>query len=184
MATLIDLTGKKYGKLRVVARDHAMPDVWWVCRCDCGSTLSVRSNRLREWKVYSCGCVSSDKIPWMGKEYRSKYEVFCAMYLVSRGIRFQFEPGMYRVAGVTPRGRVKAGNYLPDFHLIDTDEWWEVKGRPARMWKFESFKRSHKARLVEKKDIEVMCGVSLSKLYRLWKKEGMDACYDLIAAGG
>lgn len=177
--------GRQYGKLTVVARDETRTNgVWWVCSCSCGSTISAKSEKLRNWKLYSCGCVHPDKIPWMGNDYRSKYEVFCAMYLTSKNIRFEFEPAMYRVAGVTARGRVKTAGYLPDFHLLDKDIWWEVKGRPSRIWKFESFALTHKAELIEKKQLEELCGVSVSKLYRVWKKDGMEACYDLIDSLG
>lgn len=182
MATLIDLIGNSYGNLTVVERDTSRKTgVWWRCKCSCGGRITVSGEKLRNWKVYSCGCVHPDKIPWNGVNYRSKYEVFCAMYLTSHNIRFKFEPAMYRVAGMH-RGRMKTANYLPDFYLVDKDLWWEVKGRPSRMWKFEGFARFHDAELVEKDRIEQLCGCSLSKLYRVWKKGGMQECYEVIAA--
>lgn len=58
MGTLIDLTGKKYGKLTVIKKcgskdGHAL----WECVCDCGKKTIVRSGDLRRGKSKSCGCV-------------------------------------------------------------------------------------------------------------------------------
>ena len=53
-----DLTGQRFGKLQVVARDghdrHA--HVLWLCRCDCGGSASFTCFRLRTQKVTHCGC--------------------------------------------------------------------------------------------------------------------------------
>lgn len=55
---LIDLTGKRFGRLVVVGRHphnrggHAK----WECMCDCGKTAVVVSDRLLSGKTRSCGC--------------------------------------------------------------------------------------------------------------------------------
>lgn len=53
MPNLIDLTGKKFGKLYVVK--HCGGSIW-ECRCDCGVTKLIKGQALREGKVISCGC--------------------------------------------------------------------------------------------------------------------------------
>ena len=53
-----DLKGQRFGKLTVVGpteeRKHGY--VMWECRCDCGSTVFVQTDKLRAGKVTSCGC--------------------------------------------------------------------------------------------------------------------------------
>jgi hypothetical protein len=53
-SSLIDITGKRFGKLIVISRSEGTK---WVVRCDCGSTdRSVEGNNLRRGKTSSCGC--------------------------------------------------------------------------------------------------------------------------------
>ena len=68
MPNKIDLTGKKFGKLTVLHEDtpihtsggHSV--VRWVCQCDCGNVISVRSGKLRTGNTSSCGCAKSPDI--------------------------------------------------------------------------------------------------------------------------
>lgn len=53
---LIDLTGQRFGQLRVVERDKtAGRHVKWVCACDCGATSSTYTNYLLKGLTRSCG---------------------------------------------------------------------------------------------------------------------------------
>ena len=49
MSNIIDLTGKKFGKLKVLGRcvnkKGNKPE--WVCICDCGNYCSVQGQNLR-----------------------------------------------------------------------------------------------------------------------------------------
>ena len=58
MSRIIDLTGEKYGFLKVIRmldeRKHGK--VVWLCKCDCGNTTKVLSNNLRNGSTISCGC--------------------------------------------------------------------------------------------------------------------------------
>lgn len=56
--TLIDLTGQTFGKLTVLHKDAATNSgkAKWICRCECGSFVSVLSDSLRSGKTKSCGC--------------------------------------------------------------------------------------------------------------------------------
>lgn len=58
---LIDLTGKKFGKLTVLKRikiqDEKEPH--WLCKCDCGNEKIVRGQDLRYGNTKSCGCLVS-----------------------------------------------------------------------------------------------------------------------------
>ena len=58
MSRIIDLTGEKYGFLKVIRmldeRKHGK--VVWLCKCDCGNKTKVLSNNLRNGSTISCGC--------------------------------------------------------------------------------------------------------------------------------
>lgn len=58
MASLIDLTGKVYGRWVVLSKDspdgHGRPR--WKCCCTCGTIKVVMGHHLRNGKSTSCGC--------------------------------------------------------------------------------------------------------------------------------
>lgn len=60
--TLIDLTGKRFGRLIVEGRDFDTDSkcVYWKCRCDCGNNISVKANHLTEGNTKSCGCYQKE----------------------------------------------------------------------------------------------------------------------------
>lgn len=63
MGRLIDLTGKRYGRLVVLERCETVKHgdhVKWLCQCDCGNMAKVRSNSLRFGNTLSCGCLKID----------------------------------------------------------------------------------------------------------------------------
>ena len=55
---LIDLTGKKFGKLTVIEKDikRSHGSVFWICQCDCGTIKSINGACLRRGDTKSCGC--------------------------------------------------------------------------------------------------------------------------------
>ncbi len=62
MGRIIDLRGKKFGKLTVVGRDPFLSSrighgaARWECLCECGKEKSVNSDSLRCGATKSCGC--------------------------------------------------------------------------------------------------------------------------------
>lgn len=59
MKKAIDLTGKTFGKLKVIKRAETKSGehhVKWLCECECGKVKSIRSQDLRTGKSQSCGC--------------------------------------------------------------------------------------------------------------------------------
>lgn len=50
---LIDLTGKRYGRWLVLYYDK---NKRWICRCNCGTEISVDGSHLRRGNSKSCGC--------------------------------------------------------------------------------------------------------------------------------
>jgi hypothetical protein len=66
MTALIDLSGKKFGRLEVKARgkcpkefcaDKYRSEAWWDCVCECGRKVTHLSSHLRHGFVKSCGCL-------------------------------------------------------------------------------------------------------------------------------
>lgn len=56
------IVGQQFNKLMVVARDiSASAGIgkprYWLCKCDCGNTASVRASHLKSGEVRSCGCL-------------------------------------------------------------------------------------------------------------------------------
>lgn len=65
----IDLTGEKYGKLRVVNRSHNILDKSaWKCLCECGNEVVVRGEYLKSGHTKSCGClkIGNTSTNWNG----------------------------------------------------------------------------------------------------------------------
>lgn len=59
------LVGKKFGRLKVLARDLDKPighghDSYWICECECGKTTSVAYRHLTKGTTKSCGCLRSE----------------------------------------------------------------------------------------------------------------------------
>ena len=80
-AMFLDMTGEVRGKLRVLDRDSSINDgrARWICRCECGSIVSVIGKLLRKGQVSSCGCL------------RSVGESIISEYLQSIEIRYKRE---------------------------------------------------------------------------------------------
>lgn len=55
-----NLIGKRYGRLTVIEitgkKAHGKENVY-LCKCDCGNTIEVRSGLLSQEKTKSCGCL-------------------------------------------------------------------------------------------------------------------------------
>lgn len=57
MMPLIDLAGRRFGRLTVLNRGVGnRHGAHWNCRCDCGNERTVRGSHLREGTTTSCGC--------------------------------------------------------------------------------------------------------------------------------
>lgn len=61
---VVDMTGKRIGKLVVIKRvendkeGHAQ----WLCQCDCGNTTIATGKSLRNGNKRSCGCLQSEAL--------------------------------------------------------------------------------------------------------------------------
>ena len=110
---LIDLTGKRFGKLTVVKRveDYVyksknrelITSPRWLCKCDCGNIIIVQGGNLREGNTTYCGC----------KKNNSNGESLIANFLTKHNIKFLREYSFNDL-------RNKSGNLLRfDFAILD-----------------------------------------------------------------
>lgn len=111
---LIDLTGKRFGKLVVLERDEdytyvsngvEMSVPAWLCQCDCGNMVVCQGGNLRNGNTTSCGC---DRL-------KSKGESFIEGFLNQNNIKHLTE---YTFDDL----RNKKGNLLRfDFAILNDD---------------------------------------------------------------
>lgn len=60
--TLIDLTGRTFGRLKVIERAadngvYSRSRPRWLCECECGNKAVVLGANLRAGMTKSCGCL-------------------------------------------------------------------------------------------------------------------------------
>lgn len=63
MGALIDLTGKRFGRLLVIsyAGNNARGKALWNCICDCGQKYVALGESLRRGDTQSCGCYHRER---------------------------------------------------------------------------------------------------------------------------
>lgn len=60
-----DISGLTFGRLTVLERaakrgPGTNRTSFWVCRCECGATKEVRSDKLKDGTTVSCGCLNRE----------------------------------------------------------------------------------------------------------------------------
>jgi hypothetical protein len=67
MSRLVDLTGKRFGRLFVIERmGNQSIHAYWKCRCDCGTEKAICSTNLIRKRQISCGCLKKERTSEMG----------------------------------------------------------------------------------------------------------------------
>lgn len=53
---IVDITGRKYGRLTVIRRSDSKIQkcITWDCRCDCGQSIKVKGKDLKSGKIKEC----------------------------------------------------------------------------------------------------------------------------------
>lgn len=89
MSKMIDLTGKRFGKLTVIKRDGTyekpcgVKQPTWLCACYCGNTVVVIGTNLRSGRTVSCGCMQRE----ISKEAHTKHGLHgTRLYKVWKGM--------------------------------------------------------------------------------------------------
>ena len=106
---LIDLTGKKFGKLTVQSKYNRKDknyEAFWFCTCDCGGHRIVGGSLLRNGRITSCGC-----------ETKTKGELKISEILDKNHIEYLFDTYYFEDL-LMPSG--VAGRY--DFILLDKEQ--------------------------------------------------------------
>lgn len=64
MSKLIDLTGYKFNRLRVLERcgSDKQGRAMWKCKCNCGNIVTVASRHLLSGGTQSCGCLEKESV--------------------------------------------------------------------------------------------------------------------------
>jgi hypothetical protein len=72
-----NLAGQKFGRLTVQYFSKADGRRWWVCLCDCGTLIEVRSSALISGHRKSCNCLRNERLalgnPTHGMSGSSEY---------------------------------------------------------------------------------------------------------------
>jgi len=79
MATLQDLTGQVFDRLRVVRRVTDSHYVKWWCQCDCGKMVAVRANHILAGASRSCGCLRAGNHLQHGGRHTTEYQSWAGM---------------------------------------------------------------------------------------------------------
>ena len=68
---MIDLTGKRFGKLTVIKKLDKVKNgsTVWLCQCDCGNQKEATTKDLNGNRVTSCGCLKGNHSYLVGKRF-------------------------------------------------------------------------------------------------------------------
>jgi hypothetical protein len=79
----MDLVGQRHGMLTVIKKDPGSKSRW-ICRCDCGNTVTLMSSRF--FKRQSCGCLEEENRRNIGERSKTHgmtntilYSKYCSM---------------------------------------------------------------------------------------------------------
>lgn len=64
-----DLFGQRFNRLTPITRYSTQRPIEWICRCDCGQFVAVRSQHITNGNTKSCGCLNIQRM----SERRTKH---------------------------------------------------------------------------------------------------------------
>lgn len=121
MPKLVDLTGKRFGRLIVLGRapsqivkNSKTKHTCWYCQCECGSPVKiVRGSHLKSGKIISCGCVGLKH----SKEAKIKHsQARTRLYFVWRNIKSRcYNPNVRSYKTYGKRGIFICDEWKDDF---------------------------------------------------------------------
>ena len=120
MGVVIDLTGQKFGRLKVIdfAGLEKNNQALWLCKCECGNTKNIRGRDLKTGKILSCGCWNREVVI---KRNTTHGGTGTRLYSIWRNMerRCYYKPGpKYKYYGA--RGITVCKEWLDDFNVFKT----------------------------------------------------------------
>lgn len=80
MGKSIDLTGQKFGRLTVIEKaENKGKYTAWICKCECGENVIVRSDHLKSGFTKSCGCLRKKSHIRHGLNHTRIYKIWSHM---------------------------------------------------------------------------------------------------------
>ena len=122
----VDLTGKIFGRLKVLERaeNGKNGDARWVCLCECGKTKTILASHLKRGEIRSCGCFQKEVL----KQYREKHgHRHTRLYGIWAGIKRRcYNPHEKAYKYYGGRGIKVCDEWLNDFEQFN--EWAFANG--------------------------------------------------------
>lgn len=190
---IIDLTGQRFGLLKVIEKAGSNNGVIWLCQCDCGNRCTVRADNLKSGRTESCGCKANrirnaepiDKRIvriWAGmhtrcynknvnfyKNYGGRGIKMCDEWIGENGCRHFYEWAMKNgyADNLTIDRIDNNGNYEPS-----NCRWATVEEQSNN--KRNSIKLLYKGKEVTIKELRYIFGVSKTPIYQAYKNGRID----------
>lgn len=126
MSKFIDLTGKVFGRLRVLERDKGAnsKQVTWMCICDCGQKTAVLGYHLRSGHTQSCGCLCKERISEIKKTHGLRKSPIYAVWANMKNRCLNPNVRAYKDYGA--RGIAVCREWLTDFQAFH--DWCLANG--------------------------------------------------------
>ncbi len=94
MSKYKDITNERFGKLVVINRaENKRRDALWLCKCDCGKFITVKTFNLNSGLTKSCGCLKNKNCHKKYNQYKITGDVVIG--LDSNGKTFTFDLADY-----------------------------------------------------------------------------------------
>lgn len=120
-----DLTGRVFGRLTVVSYSHThktpsgQSKASWLCQCECGNQLVVKSQPLKIGNTSSCGCLRNELT---GNRSRTHGMTGTPTYETWRGMRERCErPDNHRYSSYGGRGIKVCDRWMNSFENFLAD---------------------------------------------------------------